>query len=70
MAIDTIILFNGTSDSGKLAVDLSGYGFDILATATTDKKVLKLREDSIKSILGKFDSILIPQYARAIRLKR
>lgn len=50
-----ILLFDGTSDSRKLASNLSGYGFDILATATTDDGVSKLKDEGIKSIMGKLD---------------
>ena len=50
-----ILLFDGTSDSRKLASDLSVYGFDILATATTDDGVSKLKSEGIRNIMGKLD---------------
>ncbi|WMT52218.1 MAG: precorrin-6A reductase [Ferroplasma sp.] len=50
-----IMLFDGTSDSKKLAMELSGSGFDILATATTSDGVLKLWEAGINSKMGKLD---------------
>ena len=50
-----IILFDGTSDSRKLALDLSNAGYDIIATATTEDGVLKLEKEKIKSMMGKLD---------------
>ena len=50
-----IILFDGTSDSRKLAVDLSNSEYDVIATATTEDGFLKLEREKIKSIRGKLD---------------
>jgi precorrin-6A/cobalt-precorrin-6A reductase len=50
-----IMLFDGTSDSRKIAGELSHCGFDVLATATTEDGALKLQEEGISNVMGKLD---------------
>ncbi|MCL4453795.1 MAG: precorrin-6A reductase [Candidatus Thermoplasmatota archaeon] len=64
-----IMLFDGTSDSRKLAMELSSSGFDILATATTDDGVLKLHEAGISSVMGKLDYSSIIEICRKGSIK-